>query len=114
MYLGRTSSRAPLTRRQFDETLRAWLKGSDAERISEAKFGVTPWLWVRSEAGELCHLNADTKRAGVARYFALGEQAGHAVPWLPVTSARGSARKLGFGTDGEVIPGFYLYRRLSA
>ncbi len=114
MYLGRTSSRAPLTRRQFDETLRAWLAGSDAERISEAKFGVTPWLWVRSEAGELCHLNADTKRDGVARYVALSEATGQAVPWLPVSSARGSARKLGFGANGAVIPGFYLYRRLPA
>ena len=113
MQIERMSSRAPMSRRQFDETLRAWLRDGEAPRLGEAEYGGTPWLWVRSDTGELCHLNADTRREGVARYLALSS-AGDPVPWVPVTSARGSSRKLGFGPDGLVIPGFYLYRRLPA
>lgn len=108
MSLAKMTSRLPMNRLQFDDMLRQWLTESE-DRIGNSKYGGTPWLWVVSQTGELCHLNADTKDFGVKQYIALFDAMGEKLEWVPVLSAKGSLRKLAFGPNKVVIPGFYLY-----
>jgi hypothetical protein len=54
-------------------------------------------------------LNAGTKQSGVKQYIGLLDVMGEALEWVPVQSANGSLKKLAFGPDLDVIPGFYLY-----
>jgi hypothetical protein len=108
MSLAKMSAKTPMNRLHFDEKLRHWLTEKE-DRIGDTKYGGTAWLWVVSRSGELCHLNAGTKQSGVKQYIALLDVMGEALEWVPVQSAKGSLKKLAFGPDLEVIPGFYLY-----
>lgn len=108
MRLAKMSSKLPMNRLHFDDYLRHWLTERE-DRIGDSKSSGTPWLWVVSRSGELCHLNADTKESGVKQYITLLDAMGEKLEWMPVLSARGSLKKLAFGPDLIVIPGFYLY-----
>ncbi len=72
-----------MNRLHFDECLRHWLTERE-DRIGDSKYGGTPWLWVVSRSGELCHLNADTKESGVQRYITLLDAMGEKLEWMPV------------------------------
>jgi hypothetical protein len=108
MHLTRAPKSAPMSRSQFEAALREWLPVSEAT-IGHAGQGQTPWVWVMSESGDLCHLNSNTTWTGVCAYVELANQHSPLV-WKVVANAQGVENKVAFGPDLAVIPGFYLYR----
>ena len=67
------------------------------------------WIWVKHGSG-LYHLNADTRRRGVASYLALTETESD-LQWTVTTGRAGKMTKVTFGKRMVAIPGFYFYRR---
>jgi hypothetical protein len=67
---------------------------------------------VRSDAGDVCHLNSNTTREGVAGYLAVART--EPPEWVVVRNAQGVENKVAFGPERRVVPGFYLYRPTDA
>lgn len=110
MYLPRTLRSSPATRRDFEAALRTWLAAAaPGATVGGAGQGQTPWVWVRAESGELCHLNSNTTRRGVEGYLAL-TAFGQPPAWSVVPNRRGVENKVAFGPERRTVPGFYLYR----
>lgn len=90
----------------FLDLLRSWL-ASGEQTIGDSRFGGTSWVRVR--IGDTpCHLNADTRRAGVK---SLLELVGAERPdFSVVTNQRGTKiNRVVIGTDKQPIEHLYLY-----
>lgn len=96
-------------RADFVELLRWWLETTDEQTVGDVgTFGGKPWILV--ETGSVrCHLNADTKRAGVRRFLELHQQHGPQVEWQVIANARGAVNRVAIGPEAEKVKGFYLY-----
>lgn len=93
----------------FTELLRWWPETSEEETVGDVgSFGGKPWILV--ETGSVrCHLNADTKRAGVRRFLELRQEHGAQMTWQVIANARGRVNRVAVGPDAEKVKGFYLY-----
>lgn len=91
-------------KRAFARTLRRWLIDTREPTLGDVgAFGGKPWLRVEV-GGRGFHLNADTTRAGVARFLEAGPEGG----WQVVANRRGRVNKVVLD-DGEAISGFFFY-----
>jgi hypothetical protein len=114
MVIPNNSRTDPLSRREFEATLRRWLGYDPSDTIGgDQGYGGRAWLWVH-EAGDLFYLNSDTSRQAVQRYVTLLDEASGDLEWSVVANRRGVLNKVAFGAANEVIPGFYLYRKVEA
>jgi hypothetical protein len=103
-------SAEPLARAEFERRLREWYEGTDEDRIGgDTDYGGSSWLWVRYGSGRY-HLNADSKREGVATYLRLLERTPD-LNWIVTAGRAGKMTKVVFGARQQAIPGFYLYRK---
>lgn len=93
----------------FIELLRWRLEASQEETVGDVgSFGGKPWILV--ETGSVrCHLNADTKRAGVRRFLELHQQHGPQMRWQVIANAKGKVNRVALGPHAEKVKGFYLY-----
>ncbi len=96
-------------RADFVELLRWWLETTEEDTVGDVgTFGGRPWVLV--ETGSVrCHLNADTKRAGVRRLLELHQQHGPQLTWQVIANARGRVNRVAVGPDAEKVKGLYLY-----
>jgi hypothetical protein len=96
-------------RADFVELLRWWLETTDEQTVGDVgTFGGKPWVLVATGSVR-CHLNADTKRAGVRRFLELHQQHGPQVEWQVIANARSTVNRVAIGPDAEKVKGFYLY-----
>lgn len=96
-------------RRDFVELLRWWLETTSEPTIGDlGSYSGRPWLRVRA-GSTLCHLNADTSRAGVQRFLELVREHGGDLEWRVVANQRGKVNRVAFGPAAERVKKFYLY-----
>lgn len=94
---------------EFHRILRDWYVNTSELTIGDTgKFGGKPWIYIHGESGTY-HLNADTKRAGVAEYLALATEFGDQLEWSLRESQRGKMTRVEYGPQSQKIRGFYLY-----
>jgi len=66
--------------------------------------------WIRASIGAVsCHLNANTTRAGVARYLELARSEGEKLPWFVVSGRGGLINEVAVGREQVRIRGFHLF-----
>jgi hypothetical protein len=96
-------------RGDFVELLRWWLETTEEQTVGDVgTFGGKPWVHVR--AGTVgCHLNADTRRAGVRRFLELVAAHGPGLEWHAIANSRGKVNRVALGPDKEKVQYFYLY-----
>ena len=95
---------------EFADVLRSWFDESSAETIGKVtNFGGKGVLRVDLGGGFIARLNADTKRAAVAKYLATVGSLGAEHPWRVVANTKGNFNKLEFTTSGPATPGWYCY-----
>jgi len=95
---------------EFADVLRSWFDQSSAETIGKVtNFGGKGVLRVDLGGGFIARLNADTKRAAVAKYLATVSSLGAEHPWRVVANTKGTFNKLEFTTSGPATPGWYCY-----
>lgn len=106
----RTTLATAINRPEFHRALADFLESGSAT-VGDARFGHTPWVWVK-HLGHKYYLNADSTAVGVAAYLSLVEAAEGDLLWSVLENATGQETKAAFGPDQAVVQGFYLYRQV--
>lgn len=93
----------------FTELLRWWFEETDEATVGDVgAFGGKAWVHV-SVVGTGCHLNADTRRAGVKGFLDIVAAHGPGMAWWVVANNKGSVNRVAFGPDAATVQYFYLY-----
>jgi hypothetical protein len=95
------------SRRAFDAWLHEWFRTTRNETVGDVRGG-SAQVSVRV-AGEWCHLDAATTRAGVFQYLQHMRLAGGALDWHVVAGLGGRVDRIGVGREKRPISGFQLH-----
>jgi len=100
MPLERIGRDEALSKNEFHQHLRDWLRNTDEDVVGpdDVKYPRTGWVHVR-DGSDMLVLNADTSRDAVDRYLQIVSRFGNDLEWNRAESQRGKMTTVEYGPE---------------